>query len=354
MKLHRIAMATTFAAGLLALPTVASADHSEKTQLTFFMWAGANQGVVPTEVIEAYTKKHPKVKIDIIESNNTITYPKMVAARRVTPDRPLVHCGFFNVDSMTKGDIDEMWETLNPQNIPNMANVFERFLRPDNRGVGYQMVAIGLIYNKDKVKTPPTSWSALWDPAYRGRVVMFDYDTRALTIAALLNGGDEHNIDPGFEVWAENAKNFRALVDSNIGVKNLLVSGDAWISPWFSAIATNWIKEGAPLGFAVPKEGAIAFPIFLTIGQGVDDAQRVVCESLINSLLSAENAGRYGKLTHAIPAVRNASMSPEQLADPALNLDVADNAIMLDYAHIAKMSAEWRERWDREVKTKMR
>ena len=88
MKLH-IAVATAVAAALLALPGAASADHSEKTKLTFFMWAGANQGVVPTEVIDAYTEKHPKVEISIIESNNTITYPKMVAARRVTPDDPL-------------------------------------------------------------------------------------------------------------------------------------------------------------------------------------------------------------------------------------------------------------------------
>ena len=60
MKLH-IAAATAVAAALLALPGAASADHSEKTKLTFFMWAGANQGVVPTEVIEAYKEKHPKV-----------------------------------------------------------------------------------------------------------------------------------------------------------------------------------------------------------------------------------------------------------------------------------------------------
>ena len=77
MKLHRIVMATAFSAGLWTLPTVASADHSQKTQLTFFMWAGANQGVVPTEVIEAYRSDHPNVEIAIIESNNTITYPKI-------------------------------------------------------------------------------------------------------------------------------------------------------------------------------------------------------------------------------------------------------------------------------------
>ncbi len=345
------ARAALLAAFFGAAPVVAFAAE---TEITFFMWAGSNQGVVPTEVIEAYRASHPDVEINILESNNTITYPKMVASKRTTPDDPLVHCGFFNTDSMNKGDVDEMWESLNPERITNMANVLDDFRRPNNWGIGYQTLGIGLIYNTEAVPTPPTSWSDLWSPAYEDRVVMFDYDTRALTMAARLNGGDEVNIDPGFQVWADNAQNLRALVDSNDALKNLLVSGDAWVAPWFSPIASLWIDEGAPLGFVVPKEGAVAFPIYLTMAQGVDDAERVVCEDLINELLSPENAGRYGELTRAVPVIKNAKLSERQKTDPLLGLGMAESAVHLDYAHIAEESAGWRERWDREVKFKLR
>ena len=342
------------AAGLTAFMLAGAASAQEHVQITFFIWAGSNQGVVPMEVIEKYRADHPNVTIDVLESNNAITYPKMVAARRTTPDDPLVHCGFFNVDSMNKGDVDDMWESIDPARVPNMENVIEAFVRPDARGVGYQMSGIGILYNKDKVETPPDSWSALWSDEYTNAVTFFDYDSRMLVIAARLNGGDEFNIDPGFETWAEHVGNIRALVDSNDGVKNLLVSGDALLAPWFSSLASVWIAEGAPLGFAAPKEGLIAFPIYLTIGKGVTDAERVVCEDLINELLEAGNAGRYGELTYAIPVVRNAAMSQEQLNNPLLNLDLAETAILLDYKQIAEMSADWRERWDREVKFKMR
>lgn len=343
-------------AALLSLLAAALADHAEveDTKITFFIWAGSNQGVVPMEVIEQYRTEHPNVEIEILESNNTITYPKMVAAKRTTPDDPLVDCGFFNVDSMNKGDIDDMWESLDPEHIPNMANVLEQYIRPNNLGVGYQMSGIGLLYNTDKITDPPTSWTALWDPKYEGRVVMFDYDTRMMVIAARLNGGDEKNIEPGFEVWSEHADNIRALVDSNDALKNLLVSGDAWIAPWFSSLANVWIAEGAPLGYVTPEEGAIGFPIYLTISQGVTDAQRVVCEDLINRLLEPENAARYGQLTYAVPVVENAALSEEQQNDPNLNLDVAKNALLFDYAYIAEMTSEWKERWDREVKFKLR
>jgi putative spermidine/putrescine transport system substrate-binding protein len=335
-----------FAVGLM---TRAQAEP----KLTFFIWAGANQGVVPMEVITAYRAAHPDVTIDVLESNNTITYPKMVAARRTTPDSPLVHCGFFNVDSITRGDVDDMWESMDPAMIPNMANVIAKYARPNNAGVAYQMSAIGLLYNKDIVKTPPDSWSALWDPAYKGHVVMFDYDTRVLAIAALLNGGSESNIDPGFKIWAEHADNFRALVDANDAVKNALASGEATLAPWFSAIGKIWIKEGAPFAFVMPKEGAIGFPLYLAIAKGVTPAQRAVCGDLINTLLDAKNAGRYGELTGSIPTVRNAVVSPAVAADPDLNPDIAAKAIVLDYSTIARNTAEWHKRWDREVKRRM-
>ena len=107
----------------------------EPVEITFFIWAGSNQGVVPMEIIDAYKAANPNVKINILESNNAITYPQMVAAKRTTPDQPLVHCGFFNVDALTKGDAEGMWDTMDVAQIPNLANVLENFRRPEDRGV---------------------------------------------------------------------------------------------------------------------------------------------------------------------------------------------------------------------------
>lgn len=356
MKLRRaIAVAALAVAGLVAGAAAdAQRPPPERTTITFFYWAGSNQGVVPNEVITAYRAANPQVTIEILESNNAITYPRMVAARRTTPDNPLVHCGFFNVDSITRGEVDEMWESFSEAGVPNLANVPAQYRRPRDLGVGYQMSSIGILYNRNRVQTPPRSWRVLWDPANRGRVTMFDYDTRALVVAARLNGGSEQNIDPGFRVWAENARNFRALVDSNDAIKNLLVSGDAWYAPWFGAISQIWINEGAPLAFAIPDEGVIAFPLYLVMSRGVNPAQRRVCEDLVNTLLEPGHAGRYGQLTLGVPLVRNAIVSEEQRRNPMFSPELAERAIVPDYSLIARMTAAWRERWDREVKIRMR
>jgi putative spermidine/putrescine transport system substrate-binding protein len=166
-----------------------------------------------------------------------------------------------------------------------------------------------------------------------------------------MNGGSETNIEPGFRVWAENAKNIRALTGTNDQLKNILVTGEAQIAPWFSAIWKFWADEGAPLGFVNPKEGAIAFPIYLQIVKGSTPEQIRVAEEVVNELLTPENNSRYAKLTHNIPAFPEAGMA--QRVDEALNPKVIENAIWLDWATMGQKSSEWRQRWEKEVKSRM-
>lgn len=329
-------------------------SSGEKVKLTMFIWAGANQGVVPREVVQKYLAEHPNVEIEFLEGTNAQVYPQMVAAKQATPDQPLVHFGFFNVSTVYQGIVDDMWEPLNPDRIPNLANTYQELAPPNHMAAAFGMTTMGLMYNTQAVTDPPDSWSALWDPAYRGRVVAFDYQWQPLILAARLNGGDERNIDPGFRVWKENAANFKALVSTNDALKNLVVSGDAWIAPWFSSQWKVWADEGAPLGFVTPKEGPLAFQTFLAIVKGVTDEQRKVAEDIINLLLSPENAGRYAELTHSVPLVKNAKVSEAVMNDPNFSPLLAEKAIQLDWQAIAENNAAWKERWDREVKANIK
>ena len=60
-------------------------------------------------------------------------------------------------------------------------------------------------------------------------------------------------------------------------------------------------------------------------------------QDLLNTLLEPGNAGRYGQLTNSIPVVQGAEMTEEQRNNPALNLDMADNSIVLDFGHIGEI-----------------
>src|SRR5256712_7656312 len=174
----------------------AGADGPVK--LSFFVYVGANQGVVPREVVAEYTKANPNVTIELYEGTNAETYPKMVAARKTTPDQPIVNFGFVNADANAKGDVDDMWETLDPANVPTLANVYDTFKRKDNKGIAWGMVGIGLMYNTDNVKSAPISWLDFWDPRFKGRLALSNgnHYLSGLVTTTRANGGKESDAAP--------------------------------------------------------------------------------------------------------------------------------------------------------------
>src|SRR5207249_2974286 len=142
---------------------------------------------------------------------NAETYPKMVAAKKTTPDQPIVNFGYFNADATAKGDIDDMWETLDPTNVPTVSNVYDSFRRKDNKGIAWGMVGIGLMYNTDQVKTAPTSWLDFWDPKFKGRLALSNgnHYLSGLVTTTRANGGKEGDaaaVDKTFKLMSDKAK----------------------------------------------------------------------------------------------------------------------------------------------------
>src|SRR5262245_32154317 len=139
-------VAASLLVGITIIPPVTAAA---KVKLTMFIWAGANQGVVPRAVVASYLKAHPEVEIEFWESNNAFTYPKRLAAKQANPQNPLINFGYFNVDISNRGDVDDMWVPLDPARIARLDRVHKTLRRPSNRGIGYGISGLGIMYNKN-------------------------------------------------------------------------------------------------------------------------------------------------------------------------------------------------------------
>jgi putative spermidine/putrescine transport system substrate-binding protein len=342
------------AAGLGVMSACGSLGQQEQVQLTHFIWVGGGQGVVPREVVPEYEKAHPNVKVELYEGTNAVTYPKMVAAREADPNKPLINFGFFNVDATVKGTKADMWVSLDEKKIPNMKTIFEGFRRPENKGIGWGMTGIGLIYNTKAVTTPPTSWLDLLDPKYKGKVVTFDYGFNLLLLPiAYALGGSAKNDEAAWQriIKAAADGQFLAFGAANEDVKNPVVRGEAWIAPWFSSQQRVWQKEeGAPVGYAVPKEGQLAFPLYFQIVKGSSAKQIEHASAIINQYLDPKTLSRYCDLTKSIPASSQAELGADLKSDPAFAKSAVEGAMQADWDTAAERDAEWRKRWDREVK----
>src|SRR5690349_12330787 len=84
---------------------------------------------------------------------------------------------------------------------------------PNGPAAFFQVV--GLTYNPDSVRTPPTSWADLWNPAYKGRVGITNLNstlgTGWMVEIAKLHGGSEANIDPAFKALEQLKPNLAAV-----------------------------------------------------------------------------------------------------------------------------------------------
>jgi len=340
------------AGATIGLRQTSAAPHQ---QLTMFVWSGGTLPAVAHEVARSYNESHPDVTIEVLEGQNYEIYPKMLSAYKLTPNQPLVHFGYQNVQWTTQGDRDGLWESLDPANVPNLKNILPAYRRPGDRGVAFCLSPVGLAYSTRFVKEPPTSWADLWNPRFKGKVTTIKYlwYYNGLVMAARMNGGSEKNIDPGFKLWSEHADQFAAFYNGNDDLRNMLVNGDAWLAAQDGANVEVWKQQGAPIEFVIPKEGGIAIPLYFVIVKGVTPAQKRIAEDVINVMLSDRWLSRWAAETYHAPTTIKNIAPPSLRGLSIFDPKEAARAIQLDWVTVAASDTMWRERWDKEVVAKM-
>ncbi len=158
-------------------------------------------------------------------------------------------------------------EPLDHQQLPNVANLEDRFLDPPwdpgNRyTVTYMWGLTGFVYNQRALKKPLASWADLWDPALTGKLTMLDDPAEVLAACLKKLGYGLNSVDPG-ELAAARAEAFRQrpLVRAyiNAEVKPQLIAGDVWAAQLWNGDAYQAIAENRDLKYCLPVEG---FPMY--------------------------------------------------------------------------------------------
>jgi putative spermidine/putrescine transport system substrate-binding protein len=162
-------------------------------------------------------------------------------------------------------------------NIPNHARQLPRFRNLASipgvvrkgkvHAVPYTYSEMGLIYNRKTVKKIPDSMSAMWDPAYRGRVLAYNTSSHNFSIAALLTGAkDPFRLDgQAFKQAARKLvglrRNVLTFYNSPEEAVKLFLEND--IALVFANYGTQQVQAlrqaGADIGYIIPQEGALAW-----------------------------------------------------------------------------------------------
>ncbi len=126
--------------------------------------------------------------------------------------------------------------------------------------IPYQAGTDAIVYNADKVKDPPKSWSDLWKPEYAGKMVFLD-DSRAtigmvlLTLGYDVNTKDPAQLDQAKAKLKELVPGIK-LFDSD-SPKTALIAGDVDLGMTWTGEAFLAQQENPAITYVYPTEGAI-------------------------------------------------------------------------------------------------
>ena len=119
-----------------------------------------------------------------------------------------------------------------------------------------------LMYNAEVITTPPDSWSALWDPAYKGKVVLFDAADVTIPMVALYVGAKDpyHLTDEEFDKVRQALQQLRPQVRTIAkgfdDAVNIFAAGDGVIGYCQNISEVNQLNSGGKkFAFSLPKEG---------------------------------------------------------------------------------------------------
>ena len=199
-----------------------------------------------------------------------------------------------------------MLAPLDFNNIPNNKYIKNnvRKLEFDTTGnyyITYAYGFIGIVYNSDKIHDPISSWGDLWNPAYKGNILMVD-DMREVYFAACKKIGKPYDDNP------EIKEAFAQLVEQQLHVmkyesnatEELMKSGDAWIAQTWNGAIQKVCESDPKFKICIPREGFLFF--FDNLAILSTSLNKKNAELFINFMLRPENsAANMKKIKYAMP-----------------------------------------------------
>jgi putative spermidine/putrescine transport system substrate-binding protein len=231
----------------LARPALAQARPTLRVQVT----SGLVGKVVTDSVVPAFEAAHG-AQVQVIVDDDTTMLPKLQVARGRSPYDVVM----LDNDKAILGAGMGLWAPDQSARLANLPAIYDSCKPPATAHYGSQIYEYALVYDKAKFPVAPASWNDLWTPGIVAGVpdIRASYGMTFLYIAALLNGGSEHDLDPGFAAIKRLGR-FKVYKNVSEGL-SLFQQQEIDAALFYSHRAQQMIDAGLPIGKATPKEGS--------------------------------------------------------------------------------------------------
>ena len=347
MKLTRRNLMTT-ALSLGAMQLFPGISEAQAKRIVFATFTGSWEEAHRDVIVPAYRKATNNAEIVLDPMLSVDQIAKVTAARSNPPIDVMLHDPGPALVAIGS-------DLVEPYPVDKSAyykDLIAEAQEPNGPAGFFQVV--GLTYNPDKIKTPPTSWQDLWKPEYKGKVGITNLNstlgTGFLVEIARMNGGSEANIEPGFKALEALKPSISAVAGNPGQLATLFQQGQIDISPGnFNAIQIMKAR-GVAVEFVAPKEKAIAFKTTFHIVKNT--GAKDLAFALIEAAMSPEVQTKLMAEPYlVVPTNTKVKISGEVAKTLAKDhADMKNKFVFQDWKKINEQRSAWIERFNREIK----
>lgn len=304
---------------LVSLAVLSGCTSKEKLHL--FSWADN----FDEQVLKDFeTQNNVKIKYDVFSNNEELLAKMKTGGANYDVIQP----SDYMVATMIKLGL---LEELDKSAIPNLNNVNTQFLNPpydpgNKYSVIYTWGVTGIAYNTKYVKDPITSWSSLWDPKYKGKVVLLDDSREVLGMGLKKLGYSNSTKDEGQLTSAMNdLKNLlpNVLAFDTDNIKQKFISEQAWIGTVWTGDAYLMNQDNKNISFVIPKEGGTIWADNYAIPKG--SAHKDLAQKFINYMLDPKvSAANYESIGYSDPNDKALPLHSAEFRDNKMIFPTAD------------------------------
>jgi putative spermidine/putrescine transport system substrate-binding protein len=329
---------------VLASPSIVRAQQGrfEGQTLRVQFWPGPEGQNIRTNVVVPFQQK-TGARVIVTEGGTENSLSKMSAESR----NPSTSVYFVDDRAIVVGHREGLLEELDYSRIPNAAQVDRKFFirGHENFGVGFWGYQTTLVYNNTIIREAPTSWNALWDPQYRGKIAIppptIGSSMWLAIMAAMLNGGDQYNMTPAWDALRRLRPSVAYMEANTATLAELVRNGEVALSMRPPLYLKEYIERGYPIGVANGLREGMFFGLACgVITKGHPD-QREVAEAFINESLDAANQLGMARNLWFVPTNRNVTLPPEIARNVPSTQEERDRLIVVDLENQATKREEW-------------
>jgi putative spermidine/putrescine transport system substrate-binding protein len=328
----------------LTLETTASAEDV----LFVAGYGGTTETTIRHSVLEPFAAEHG-IRIEYVAGTSASNLSRLKAQK----DHQEIDVAILDDGPMQEAVDLGLCEVIAPFPAANRLYALAK-QNGAGRSLGIGLVATGIAYNRDVFEREgwpaPGSWLDLADPRYNARLLVPSISNSygLHTLIGLAKSLGTSDVSQALDfVKAKVAPQIVSFETASGKISELFQTGEVAVGVWGSGRSLALAKNGFPIAYIAPKEGAVALQTTIcpVVGSDVPSLAQQLLQKFFEPSVQTALAASAGWG----PTNQDTILDPSLAASVPYGQEAIGRLIAVDWKRVNQQRADWTRRWTREI-----